>query len=86
LSHKFEYKCKHTRIQYEMHIYVFIYFCHLTTLIPLVEYVQRKGDQEIPNLPAYKYIYLFILLSSSCTNFGHYIVQIAHLYYEPFER
>lgn len=66
-----------------MHNYVFI--CHLTTLIPSIEYA-RKKKQEIPKILAYKFIYLLALLSSSCTNFGHYIVQIAHLYYEPFER
>jgi hypothetical protein len=52
-----------------MHLFI----CHLTTLIPLVEYAQRKEDQEIPKTLAYKYIYLFILLSSSYTNFGHYM-------------
>jgi hypothetical protein len=30
----------------------------LTTLIPLIEYAQRKGDQEITKTLAYKYIYL----------------------------
>jgi hypothetical protein len=27
---------------------MYLFICHLTTLIPLVEYAQRKGDQEIP--------------------------------------
>jgi hypothetical protein len=36
-------------LQHEMHIHIFIYLfiCHLTTLIPLVDYAQRKEDQEI---------------------------------------
>ena len=75
LSHKFEYKCKHTRIQHGMHIYVFIYlsFDYFNSFSWICT---KKKNQEIPKTLAYKYIYLFIylfiLLSSSCTNFGHY--------------
>jgi hypothetical protein len=35
-------------LQHGMHIHVFIFFIyHLTTLFPLVDYAQRKEDQEI---------------------------------------
>jgi hypothetical protein len=27
--------------------FTYLFICHLTTLIPLVEYAQRKEDQEI---------------------------------------
>jgi TRAP-type C4-dicarboxylate transport system permease small subunit len=42
--------------------FLYLFICYLTTLIPLIEYAQRKWDQEIPKTLAYKYIYLFILL------------------------
>jgi hypothetical protein len=43
-------------------IFLYLFICYLTTLIPLIEYAQRKGDQEILKTLAYKFIYLFILL------------------------
>jgi hypothetical protein len=43
-------------------IFLYLSICYLTTLIPLIEYAQRKGDQEILKTLAYKFIYLFILL------------------------
>jgi hypothetical protein len=52
--------------------FLYLFICYLTTLIPLIEYPQRKGDQKIPKTLAYKYIYLFILLFLSYTDFGLY--------------
>jgi hypothetical protein len=49
-------------------IYLFVI---LTTSIP-IEYAQGKEDQEIPKTLAYKYIYLFILVFFSYTDFGLY--------------
>jgi hypothetical protein len=48
-------------------IFRYLFICHLSTLFPLVDYAQ-----EILKILAWKYIYLFILLSFSYTNFGHY--------------
>jgi hypothetical protein len=45
-----------------MNTFLYLFICYLTTLIPLIEYAQRKGDQEILKTLASKYIYLFILL------------------------
>jgi hypothetical protein len=45
-------------------IFPYLFICYLTNIIPLVEYAQRKEDQEIPKTLAYKFIYLFILLFS----------------------
>jgi hypothetical protein len=54
------------------HIFIYLFIYHLTTLFPLVDYAQRKVDQKILKILAWKYIYLFILLYFSYTNFGHY--------------
>jgi hypothetical protein len=47
--------------------------------MPLVEYAKRnkKRIQGIPKTPCYKFIYLFILLFFSYTNFGLYIQDLA---------
>jgi hypothetical protein len=47
----------------------YLFICYLTTLIPLIEYAQRKGNQIIPKTLSYKYMYLFILLFLPYTNF-----------------
>jgi hypothetical protein len=52
--------------------FLYLFICYLTTLIPLIEHTERKGDHEIPKTLAYKYIYLFILLFFSYTDFGLY--------------
>jgi hypothetical protein len=63
--------------QHEMHISAFIYLL-LTNLIPLIGYAIKKGYQIIlkgsiiPKTLTYKYIYLFMLLFLSYTNFGLY--------------
>ena len=41
-------------------LYLFIYY--LSTLIPLIECAQRKGNRIIPKTILYKYMCLFILL------------------------
>jgi hypothetical protein len=46
---------------------MYLFICHLTTLIPFVEYAQRKENQIISKgsitlKPTCKYFYLFILL------------------------
>jgi hypothetical protein len=38
-------------------IFPYLIICYLTNIIPLVEYAQRKEDQEIPKTLAYKFIY-----------------------------
>jgi hypothetical protein len=53
-------------------IFIYLFICYLTTLIPLIEYAQRKENQIIPKTLTYKYTYLFILLFFFDTNFGLY--------------
>jgi hypothetical protein len=39
LSQKFEYTCNHSRTPaWNAHSHIYLFICHLTTLIPLVEY------------------------------------------------
>ena len=48
LSQKFEYKCNHARTPaWNAHSRIYFFIYHLTTLFPLVDYAQRKEDQEI---------------------------------------
>jgi hypothetical protein len=42
-------------------IFLYLFICYLTTLIPLIKYAQRKRNQIIPKTLTYKYTYLFIL-------------------------
>jgi hypothetical protein len=51
-------------------IFLYLFICYLTTLIPLIEYAQRKRNQIIPKTLTYKYTYLFILYFY--TDFGLY--------------
>jgi hypothetical protein len=39
--------------------FTYLFICHLTTLIPLVEYAQKKEDQENPQNSSIE-VYLFI--------------------------
>jgi hypothetical protein len=62
----------HTQINSSMECtFTYLFICHLTTLSPLVEYAQRKKISRNPQNSSIE-IYLFILLSFSYTNFGHY--------------
>jgi hypothetical protein len=53
-------------------IFLYLFICYLTTLIPLIEYAQRKGNQIISKTLLSKYMYLFILLFLPYTNLGLY--------------
>jgi hypothetical protein len=53
-------------------IFLYLFICYLTTLIPLIEYAQRKGNELILKALTYKYTYLFILLFFSYADFGLY--------------
>jgi hypothetical protein len=50
-------------------IFIYLFICYLATLIPIIEFAQREGNQIIPKTLLYKYMYLFILLFSPYTNF-----------------
>jgi glycopeptide antibiotics resistance protein len=41
-------------------IFLYLFVCYLATLILLIEYAQRKGNQIIPKTLTYRYIYLII--------------------------
>jgi hypothetical protein len=49
--------------------FLYSFLCYLTTLLPLGEYAQRKGNQIIPQTVLCKYMYLYILLLLPYTNF-----------------
>jgi hypothetical protein len=50
-------------------IFLFLFICYLTNLIPFIEYAKRKENQIIfkgfiiPKTLTYKYIYLFYYFS-----------------------
>jgi hypothetical protein len=50
-------------------IFPYLFICYLATLIPIIEFAQREGNQINPKTLLYKYMYLFILLFSPYTNF-----------------
>jgi hypothetical protein len=71
-------------------IFLHLFICYLTNLIPLHDYSIRKGYQIIPKgsiIPktlTYKYIYLFILLFLSYTNFGLYSFSLLRFSHPKF--
>jgi hypothetical protein len=44
--------------------FIYLFIGYLTTLIPLIEYAQKKGSQGIPKTSTYKFTYLFFFLLS----------------------
>jgi hypothetical protein len=49
--------------------FLYLFICYLTNIIPLIEYAQRKENQNNlqrfhnPKIPTYKHIYLFYYFS-----------------------
>jgi hypothetical protein len=56
---EFNPKCKNTRILNMRCIFIYLFICYLTILLPLSEYAQSKGNQIIPKTLLCKYMYLF---------------------------